>query len=351
MGRAVFKIVLLLGLLLSTPSHAKVANGGTVELFLQCSELHRRSASLKAELKDLTRQAKPGMAKDRRLVSEVRRHQKEARRLEKIADIMRSSDEVQSKYRRAVRRYKQAYSRYKEHRKFVDRMSRLYDRRSDARKSIARRTKSECNGNWKNSILQRFCAGNRAKHKHFCSKFSKFKPAPIKQKKKRKASTPPRGKFGSWRYAGIEGRGTSSPALIAQTKIGDDTLKLIYKPATNALTLLFIYRGRASFSRTRAKEAKFFMRTRKEPRLKGRYDSDYVFTGSTKARPRANPGEPQYVVARLSGRDISALRKYERNKIIGVRYFTTKSGWKTYTLPASGVWAAYRHLKAKAPQK
>ncbi|MGI9523554.1 MAG: tetratricopeptide repeat protein [Hyphomicrobiaceae bacterium] len=154
-------------------------NGGTPELFLRCSKLHHRADILKAELRDLQRH--PAITKDQQLTSELRRHGKEARRLEKIANIMRSSDKVQTKYGRAVRRYKQAYSRYKEHREIVDRMSRRYKRRRDALQSTARRVKSECKGNWNNSILNRFCSSGSAKHNSFCSNFSNFR-ATLKKK-------------------------------------------------------------------------------------------------------------------------------------------------------------------------
>lgn len=152
----------------------------------------------------------------------------------------------------------------------------------------------------------------------------------------------------NWRYKGVEYADGAVLAFVAQTSVSDDELALRYFPKNGRVDLKFTYRGDAAFRRSDPDQAEFFMRTRKEGKLSGQYGSDYTFQGKTITQPDPNPKAPQYVVATLTPKDIEALRKYEKFEIIGVGYFTEKSGWRTYTLSSIDVWAAYQRVKKEA---
>lgn len=154
----------------------------------------------------------------------------------------------------------------------------------------------------------------------------------------------------NWKYLGAEQRG-SEQVIVAQASVSDDTLALIYSPTLKMYTLWFTYRGNVTFSKKLANKAEFFMRTRREPKLRGRYSSDYVFKGEVSVRPGRNPSVPQFVHAVLSPKDIKALRDYEKYEIIGVGYYISSGKWNTYTLPATGVWAAYKRIEAEAKSR
>ncbi len=164
-------ILFVLAVAAGSPSHSKVANGGTDALFLSCSKLFRNAAALADDMKRSEIQARPGNAKLRALRSDLRREEKEARRLQKIADVMRNSDSVQAKYNRAVDRYNTALDRYERHRARVDRMRQGYERMKRVRDSTLRRARSKCDGNWNTAILVRHCGSGDSSHRHFCSGF------------------------------------------------------------------------------------------------------------------------------------------------------------------------------------
>ena len=149
----------------------------------------------------------------------------------------------------------------------------------------------------------------------------------------------------NWEYIGIQNPGTLAEAFVAETSIDDDSLRLLYFTEDQTYYLWFEYYGEMPFSDKFVEESEFFMRTRIEPKLSGRYDSDYVFSGRTVTQPDRNPAMPQIVVVALTDSDIEALRAYEKNQIIGVGYFLSSGYWRTYSFPAQGVWSAYLLIK------
>ncbi len=154
-----------------------------------------------------------------------------------------------------------------------------------------------------------------------------------------------------WEYYGLKNEGTISEQYLAQTSIDDDSLSLVYFMEDQAFYLWFEYRGETAFSEKLVDESEFFMRTRVEPELSGRYDSDYVFSGQTVTQPDINTAMPQIVVIRLSPNDIEALRAYEENNIIGVGYFLSTGYWRTYSFPSNGVWNAYLRIKDEVERR
>lgn len=151
----------------------------------------------------------------------------------------------------------------------------------------------------------------------------------------------------TWKYVGVDKRGGET-VLAAEASVSDDTLALVYYPRLKSYSLWFTYRGNVAFSSKLAGEAEIFMRTRREAKLKGRFDSDYVFKGATLAHPNPNPKAPQAVVANLVPEDIEALRDYEQHKVIGVSYYIANGTRKNYSLPTEGLWAAYQRIRAEA---
>lgn len=151
----------------------------------------------------------------------------------------------------------------------------------------------------------------------------------------------------NWAYVGVTSTGASN-VIVAKASVSDDVLYLIYSPGLKRYALRFAYRGNVTFSKKAEHKAEFFMRTRREPKLTGRYTSDYVFKGPVSVKPDSRSGALQFVTISLTSKDIQALRDYEKHDIIGVGYYTSGDAWRTYTLPAKGVWAAYRRIAAEA---
>ena len=132
-----------------------------------------------------------------------------------------------------------------------------------------------------------------------------------------------------WGYVGQIPVG-GDEAYAAETSVRDDSLILLYDPADDAFYLLFTYRGETALSTLNAERAEIYIRTREEPEMRGRYDSDYVLEGHTRNLPNPDPTRLQYVRSDLTTDDLVALREHEKNGVMGV-------GWRSNSvISASG---------------